>query len=440
MIRNGSKIEVVLSTPTQMRDFFTRDGKDHAKPLNMNMGHYFSRILGQCIGAQSGPKWRTTRFHFDPHFAYSAAFQFRGVFAVEITKWLQDLRDSSQVVEKSSSSFSIDAAEACRVLPFKLIACACFGELLTDATFAELLKLNTTHERLMATTFFSPRTTSKLFGLLPFAETRAMSTYKKDWEMFNMRIIHTARKTGLYCPAERIYEAVDKVAISKAEYLQTIDEILFTNVDVTSTVLGFLLINLATNRDCQEELRAEILDCVDKCGSLSTIDRYGSYLTASNTLLEFTCIESTRLYPAAWFSFPEYSPNTKTIDGYRIPPKTPIVVDWKRLNTESPVWNPGPIPGSTEPNVTGSMFEPRRFKKLSQTQYRYSLLRFGIGPRKCLGKNFASVMMKLFLVLVLSEYSLELQEEEGERSEAVELREDKFTITPKQIVRFVSIK
>jgi hypothetical protein len=77
---------------------------------------------------------------------------------------------------------------------------------------------------------------------------------------------------------------------TRLQFLHTIDEILFANIDVTSSVLAFLLVNLARNVPAQTDLRAEIMDHhTDPEAYVQNID----------TLLEYTCMESVRLCPAA---------------------------------------------------------------------------------------------------------------------------------------------
>ena len=74
------------------------------------------------------------------------------------------------------------------------------------------------------------------------------------------------------------------------KFLHTIDEILFANIDVTSSVLAFLLVNLARNTAAQTRLRAEIL---------ANATSPEAYVQKTDTLLEHTCMESIRLCPAA---------------------------------------------------------------------------------------------------------------------------------------------
>ncbi|MCJ1381495.1 hypothetical protein MMC17_004606 [Xylographa soralifera] len=435
IVWNGRKREIVLSSPAHTRDFYQGDAKDHVKPRALNMGHYFDRILGSSAGVQNGEQWNTTRRHFDPSFSHASAMDFRTIFSEEVKKWLENLSNAQAASLSSFGEFDIDAVEACKVLPFKLVAYACYGNaLLADSVLQELLALNTVHEQLMGQAIFGKVTESTVYGMLPTQHKRRMDQFQKDWAAFNMKMIQKAQETGETCPIARIYANVHpNGTMTKQEFFQTIDEILFTNVDVTSTVLAFLLINLAATAPIQDQLRTEIQ-------SWRSSESFEGYLAKSGTLLEHTCIESTRLCPATWFSLPEYSPNPKRIAGFLIPPSTPIIIDWKRLNTQSPIWNPEPIPGQKEP-ITGLTFNPNRFDSLSPSQYRYSFLRYGIGPRKCIGKNFAALIMKTMLVEVLSSYRLEIDARDKGRVEqrAFELRDDRFTITPKQVVRFVKI-
>lgn len=87
-------------------------------------------------------------------------------------------------------------------------------------------------------------------------------------------------------------------------------------------------------------------------------------------------------------------------------------------------------------------FSPQRFATLSPSQYRYSFLRYGLGPRKCIGKNFAAIIMKIMLVEVLRSYQLQFRDQDKRKGEqrSFDIRDDRFTITPQQTVRFVKIE
>ena len=110
--------------------------------LNGTCLHYYEsllgadrapRILGLSAGVQNGKQWETTRSHFDPFFSHGAAMNFRSFFSEEIRKWLKELRTSHNVSPGDTDHFDADALDACRILPFKLIAYSCYGrELVTE--------------------------------------------------------------------------------------------------------------------------------------------------------------------------------------------------------------------------------------------------------------------------------------------------------------------
>ncbi|KAL1845185.1 hypothetical protein VTK73DRAFT_964 [Phialemonium thermophilum] len=447
LIWNGAVPEIVLTQPEHVRTFYSRSSQEHFKPVNAHMGHYFGRVMGVCAGVQNGEVWKNIRKVFDPHFSYQSATGFTRLFDAELDRWIRDLANRAG----HESDFVVEATTACTVLPFKLIALACYGPAMTEEAFADLLRLNSVHERVLLTTWFGRKERSRLYNLLPTRSKKDMDAFESQWKAYNFRMMRESEAKGLPCPVREMYRDVVAGTITEANWLQTIDEILFTNLDVTSAILAFLLINLSINQDAQAELREEILRHTRPASSSSSLssslsgDDFGAiedYIKKSDTLLEYTCLESTRLCPAVWFTLPEYAGADLEVGGYRIKAGTSCIIDWARLNTESPLWNAEkPGVGRAEP-ASGKVFDPQRFRSLSPTQYRWSMLRFGLGGRQCIGKNFASRIMKQFLVKVLTHYRVLLHGDRPVKQWGtinVELRDDRFTVMPKQNIRFVRV-
>lgn len=71
------------------------------------------------------------------------------------------------------------------------------------------------------------------------------------------------------------------------------DEMLFTNIDVTSSMFAYALINLARNQEVQDALRAEILSV--KRSVKETVE----YAQKEDTLLHKTYLEVLRHNPPA---------------------------------------------------------------------------------------------------------------------------------------------
>ncbi|RMD40324.1 hypothetical protein DV735_g4820, partial [Chaetothyriales sp. CBS 134920] len=392
LVKNGSIKELVIFSPSQTREFFAADGKDHEKKSDCNFGHYFYRTLGQCVGVQNGPTWHTSRQYLEPHFSFSAATARLHAYRDQFEKWIARLPEDPEAGgEKTGVGFCIDSEVACRQLPFRLIAMALYGDMLTDSLFGQLWDLNTAHEHIVHSAFLSKWPQSWFYHWLPTRSNRVLRQYDKDWKDLNLSIIaeaKQAKKKNIVCAAVDIYEAVENGDMNLTMYLQSLDEILFTNIDVTSTMFASALINLGRHGSFQDELREEILansDSNDSCAA---------YMRREDSLLHKTYLEVLRIR----FSLPEVTAVEKRIGGFLIPAGTSVITDIHRLNKLSP-----------------------RFDSLSRTQIRYSLHGYGIGPRKCLGKNFANLIIKLLILATLREYRVVVD------GTLTNIRRDRFT-------------
>jgi cytochrome P450 monooxygenase len=101
---------------------------DHAKPHGAGLGDYAWRVLGRCVGQQSGEKWRIMRSHFDPEFSNQAARRSEPFFRKCIQDWLEWLAP-----KPPGGSFVRDTLASSRVLAFRVLAEMYYGEALDDA-------------------------------------------------------------------------------------------------------------------------------------------------------------------------------------------------------------------------------------------------------------------------------------------------------------------
>ena len=97
----------------------------------------------------------------------------------------------------------------------------------------------------------------------------------------------------------------------------------------------------------------------------------------------------------AAFSPAECTTTEKVIGGFRIPKHTSVVVDVRRLNTDCSIWG-----------RDSDEFRPERFAGMSVMQWRYGMVRWGLGVGKCLGKNMADTMLKMVTIRVVELYVL----------------------------------
>lgn len=72
------------------------------------------------------------RAHFDPGFSRLASMDMVPKFAAEIRHWVADLPKCSSCNSHAANTFFRNATQACRYLPFRLIALTAYGEALND--------------------------------------------------------------------------------------------------------------------------------------------------------------------------------------------------------------------------------------------------------------------------------------------------------------------
>ena len=116
------------------------------------------------------------------------------------------------------------------------------------------------------------------------------------------------------------------------------------------------------------------------------------------------CIqESARLKPMAAFTLAQAAPTERVIDGFAIPAGTNFVVDTNAVNVLDPFWG-----------EDSYVYRPQRFLEALRTaSLRYRFWRFGFGPRQCLGRNVADLLLKIMLVRLVEHFQLDLHSKDA---------------------------
>ena len=194
-------------------------------------------------------------------------------------------------------------------------------------------------------------------------------------------------------------EAVNQGTLTYDQLLQTLDESLFANLDVTIGGLSWNPVFLAASPDSQERLRQEVLS------NGRSLEASEAHLLSSNTYLAACVLESARLRPLAAFSVPQSAPTQRTVGGYVIPACTNFIIDSYALNVRGEHWG-----------ADSQSFRPERFlePQNSRTKIRYHYWRFGFGPRQCMGKYVVDVIIRTVLAYMVSHYRLSLIDSKAE--------------------------
>jgi cytochrome P450 len=400
----------VITDPQHVKAIFY-DSDKHIKAVNNNSGWLMGELLGKCVGLISGPDWSRVRERTGKHFTHSAATQQVPLVIKRTTKHIHHLCSTGSLSMKGSTF--LDPVQDLKYLPFWIVADLLYGEL-SQAMQAEMRDLAELREKIWGQMIQGGMTRFSFARYLPWGPAKKLRVFKKRWEAFNRQARDACVQSRQQTPIVDMFAAVDHGTLQLEELLQTCDEMLFANLDVTIGALSWNLVFLATHQDTQDEIRREIL------ANTSNYEDQAKYLQDNATLLSASILESSRLRPLAPFSVPQAAPTERRVGPYLVPAYTNFIIDTYKLNIQHDIWG-----------ADGQTYKPSRFLGAKASELRYSFWRFGFGPRQCLGKYIGDVMIRSVLVELLTSWKLEF---DGEGKDWAK-KEGVWITTPDVVVR-----
>lgn len=376
-----------------------RDSSLHYKGINNDAGWLMGELLGSCLGLISGAEWRQVRAATGDSFTYHGSAASLSRITGITREHLMDLGVHGRLAKGK-----LDPVKDLRMLSFWIVADKLYGDL-TPGLRSELQSLIPLRENLFKRVIQGGVTRFSWSGLLPTRNTRDLNLFQERWGRFNDTVYSICQQTKNPATIKSLYEAWNAGSITKEQALQTLDEMLFANLDVTIGGLSWNFLFLAANEGIQSQLRDEItqtrtrLEVAEENISQS---RWGQYVLRSDTLLAACILESSRLKPLAAFSVPQAAPTARNVGEFSIPAGTNFVVDTNALNIRNNYWGPD-----------SATYRPSRFLGGNASEMRYHYWRFGFGARKCLGKYVADLIIRVLVAELVENYELGLDATTG---------------------------
>ncbi|KAF2259667.1 putative cytochrome P450 monooxygenase [Lojkania enalia] len=386
-IWSGFTPEIVLTKPEDIKNVF-KDSNKHSKATANDSGYLMHQLLGSCLGLIGGSPWEAVRETFKGPFLPTQATTFAPLIQSEVKKFFDALMH-----DRKLESGVIDPAKDLSMLPFLIIAKIIYGEL-EEAQHKELKELIKIREALFRQVMSGGLSRFYWSKYLPTKTNASLIEFKYRWKTFNDKVISKLLDMGKYTPIVQMSRFIESGKVTGEQFYQTLDEILFANLDVTTGGTSWVLTLLATYEEYQSKVRTELYRKEDS-------NMLEEYITKSFTLLDACILESARLKPAAAFTVPQSAPTIRIVDGFIIPANTNVIVDTYALNIRNEFWG--------EDSRT---YRPERFLEKAASEYRYHYWRFGFGPRQCLGKYIADLIIRATISYIIINYDLECPMEE----------------------------
>lgn len=223
--------------------------------------------------------------------------------------------------------------------------------------------------------------------------------FRRRWTRFMQKLIAERRAKGaskggdapqdLFGLMVAARDPETNEAFSDEQLGDQVSTMILAGHETTATALFWSLYLLALDPATQGELAAEA----------RSARASGSFDAAKLTFTRAVLDETMRLYPPA-FLIVRAAAGPDTVAGFSVAPKDIVLMSPWLLHRHEKLWD--------QPNA----FKPARFLPGAPPPDRFAYLPFGVGPRVCIGAQFALTEATLALAKLIAEFKIDLLDRE----------------------------
>ncbi|XP_047063205.1 cytochrome P450 709B2-like [Lolium rigidum] len=202
---------------------------------------------------------------------------------------------------------------------------------------------------------------------------------------------------GLMLEANALADAGEqRAAMSMDEIIDECKTFFFAGHDTTSHLLTWAVFLLGTHPEWQQKLREEVLR---ECGGTKA-PIHGDALNKLK-IATMVLYETLRLYGAVTIIARKAVADTE-LGGVKIPKGTMTMIPIAMMHRDEEVWG-----------ADAGTFNPDRFRNGvgRAAKHPSAMLGFSVGPRSCIGQDFAMLEAKATLALIVRQFEFEVAPE-----------------------------
>ncbi|HEX2573558.1 MAG TPA: cytochrome P450 [Polyangia bacterium] len=340
--------------------------------------------IGNGLAASDGSFWLRQRRMMQPHFHRQ---RLAGLISL-MTGAIKEELDRLQIETRSGQPVELPAEMA--RMSMRIIVRTMFGTNIKPEEIERFSRIADTIQMHLSRRIW-------LFYLPQWLSSTVDRSYWRHMEELDQivyRLIDRAARESDRSDTliSMLLDAQDEETGARMNQKQLRDEaltIFLAGYETVATACSWAFYILSQHPEVERRLRAEVEEKLQ--GAIPTFEDLAK--------LEYTrCVfqETMRIYPPVWL-IPRTASQDDVIGGYRIPARSVVAVVTYAVHHDPETWE--------HPEI----FDPERFAPArSEGRPPSVYLPFGIGPRQCIGNNFALFEGVLLLSMLIQRYRVKL--------------------------------